>query len=85
MTMKKATERYDLQTGELSGEYASHSEKKLSQLKGVFADETAFAAMDGEQLVYEVSAHMAVKEGTPGGLFSAPAPFTPAGWGTNIS
>lgn len=69
MTMKKATERYDLQTGELSGEYASHSRKKLSQLKGVFADGTAFAAMDGEQLVYEVSAHMAVKEGTPGGLF----------------
>ncbi len=69
MTIKEAGERYNLQTGELSGQYASHSQKKLSQLAGVFADAEAFSAMDGEQPVYEVDAHMAVEEGTSGGLF----------------
>ncbi len=69
MEIKKSTERYDLQTGRLEGENASFSQKKLFQLEGVFDDETAFRAMDGQQLVYEVSSHAAVKEGTPGGLF----------------
>lgn len=69
MEIKKTTERYDLETGKLEGENASFSRKKLSQLQGVFADEKAFQAMDGEQSVYEVSSHAAVPEGTSGGLF----------------
>ena len=69
MEIKKCLTDYDLTTGALTGECASHSEKKLSQLASVFEDTAAFQAMDGEQLVYEVTSHMAVEEGTPGGLF----------------
>ncbi|HIZ55009.1 MAG TPA: glucose-6-phosphate isomerase [Firmicutes bacterium] len=69
MKLNESTEHYNLHNGCLEGKYAVFSQKKLAQLKGVFADEQAFAAKDGEEIVYEVSSHTVVPEGTPGGLF----------------
>lgn len=69
MEIREAAARYELQTGAITGEGVVHSQKKLRQLQGMFADEAARQGMDGEQVVYEVSAQMAVPEGTPGGLF----------------
>lgn len=53
----------------LKGDGVVESVKLLKQLNGVFADEDAFSRLDPETLVYDVQAHLPVKEGTPGGLY----------------
>lgn len=59
----------DPSTGRLSGNDIIESEKRIGQLGGVFADREAFGNLDADMLVYNVQAHCAVPEGTPGGLF----------------
>lgn len=59
----------ELLTGRLGGEMLSESKRTLGELPNVFANENARAAMDQQTVVYEVQSHMAVAEGTPGGLF----------------
>jgi glucose-6-phosphate isomerase, archaeal len=53
----------------LQGEGIAHTEKRIKHLGGVFKDETIRLSMDQEKLVYQVQAHLPVKEGTPGGLY----------------
>ncbi len=53
----------------LEGEGVVESTKLLRQLEGVFADVDAFKKLHPDTLVYNVQAHLPVKEGTPGGLF----------------
>lgn len=43
--------------------------RSIKDLKGIFQDEAAFQASDPEQVAYEVSSHMTVAEGIPGGLY----------------
>ncbi|MCH5353742.1 MAG: glucose-6-phosphate isomerase [Acutalibacter sp.] len=69
MEIKKSLTTYDLKTGTLSGEETSHAAKRLSDVAGIFGDQAVAAAMDPNTIVYEVDSHMAVQEGTPGGLF----------------
>ena len=59
----------DLLSGYLSGDNISESKRTLGDLKNVFQDEAARAQMSPATIVYEVQSHMAVKDGTPGGLF----------------
>ena len=59
----------DLLSGYLSGDNISESKRTLGDLKNVFQDEAARAQMNPATIVYEVQSHMAVKDGTPGGLF----------------
>jgi glucose-6-phosphate isomerase, archaeal len=58
-----------LESWKLVGQGVAVSEKKLKDLKGLFADEEARRLMDPETKVYTVQAYMPVAEGTPGGLF----------------
>ena len=69
MKIEKAAARTDLRTGAVFGEKVRHSTKRLGQLAGLFADETARAAMDADVAVYDVEWHEPAPEGTPGGLF----------------
>jgi glucose-6-phosphate isomerase, archaeal len=55
--------------GELEGKNVIHSIKKIDQLKNIFRDEAARAAMPPSTIVYEVTAHLPVAAGTEGGLF----------------
>ncbi|MEI8093102.1 MAG: glucose-6-phosphate isomerase family protein [Spirochaetales bacterium] len=55
-------------TGRLSGEI-TESVKTLAELKNVFANESARAALDQSITAYSVQMHAVVPEGTPGGLF----------------
>ena len=57
----------DLANGNISGD-VSESVRKLKDLKGIFADEAAFAAMDPETVAYRVQMHDAEKNGVEGGL-----------------
>ena len=52
----------------LQGEGIITSEKRIKHLVSVFADESERLQMDQESLVYEVQAHIPVREGSPGGL-----------------
>lgn len=54
--------------GALAGDMAV-GVKRLSELKGVFADEFARASMPQDAVIYTVHSHVAEREGTPGGLF----------------
>ena len=58
------------------------SVKKLGQLKGLFADETAFAQMDPETVVYRVWWWEPVAPGTEGGLFWGTTEILPGKVGT---
>ncbi len=69
MEITPASVFLDIASGLLKGDRIITSEKKLSQLKGVFKDETIRASMDQNIIAYSVQAWMPVKEGTPGGLF----------------
>lgn len=53
----------------LTGEGISESKKYIKDLSGVFKDEKALQALDPDFMVYNVQAHLPVKEGTPGGLY----------------
>ncbi|HRH50881.1 MAG TPA: glucose-6-phosphate isomerase family protein [Panacibacter sp.] len=55
--------------GTLSGTNLIHSEKRIAQLKNIFADEAARSAMDQNTLVYSVQAILPVEQGTEAGLF----------------
>jgi glucose-6-phosphate isomerase len=68
MTNMPKTE-IDIASWAFKGEGVTESRRVLGDLKGVFADEAARAAMDQGQTVYEVQMHAAVPEGTPCGLF----------------
>ena len=59
----------DLLSGYLRGDNISESKRTLGDLKNVFQGEAARAQMSPATIVYEVQSHMAVKDGTPGGLF----------------
>lgn len=59
----------NLENWQLSGKEVIASEKYISQLVNIFADEAARLNMDQQTLVYHVQAHLPVNEGTPGGLF----------------
>ncbi|TLX78137.1 glucose-6-phosphate isomerase [Labilibacter sediminis] len=54
---------------QLEGEEIVHAERKLSDIAGIFQDESARASMDQDQFAYEVDCHFPVEEGTLGGLF----------------
>lgn len=69
MEIKRSLTAYDLTNGTLSGEETAHAAKKISDVAGIFHDKAATAGMDPNTVVYEVDSHMAVPEGTPGGLF----------------
>ena len=58
-----------LLSGYLIGDNISESKRTLGDLKNVFQNEAARAQMNPAAIVYEVQSHMAVKDGTPGGLF----------------
>ena len=60
---------FDALAGSLSGKEVTRGGKSIGQLKGVFADEDARAAMPQDTPAYNVVAHFPVSEGTPGGLF----------------
>ena len=75
----------DLLSGYLSGDNISESKRTLGDLKNVFQDEAARAQMNPATIVYEVQSHMAVKDGTPGGLSSARATSCPVRSAANTS
>lgn len=54
---------------ELIGENVEKITRKISDLRGIFEDETAFEAMNPDLIAYYVSSTFPVREGTPGGLF----------------
>lgn len=57
----------NLENGAISGE-VTQSRRVLSDLAGIFANEAARAAMDQDEVVYNVQMHDCEKEGTQGGL-----------------
>lgn len=59
----------DFESGHLQGDAVLHSERRLEDLVGLFADEAARESMDGKTLAYRVEMHEAEKEGVEGGLF----------------
>lgn len=69
MKIEKALTVYDLETGALSGKSTGSAQKKLGEIMSIFADQQAAETMDPDTVVYEVSTHTEVPEGTPGGLF----------------
>jgi len=69
LEITKPLHSVDLKTWALCGEGIIESQKLLSQLPNVFADEAERSKMNQQTLVYHVQAHMPAKEGTPGGLY----------------
>jgi glucose-6-phosphate isomerase len=59
----------NLESWGITGEGITVGQKRLKDLKGVFADEKARLMLDAETLVYTVQALQPVSEDTPGGLF----------------
>ncbi|MCC6681988.1 MAG: cupin domain-containing protein [Phycisphaeraceae bacterium] len=56
-------------SGELQGAKVTQQQRTLADLAGVFADQVAWAAMDGKQLVYRVQLYLPVPDNAEGGLF----------------
>ena len=69
MTSAAPSLHFDPLSGQLSGGPISESQRVLGDLKGLFANEGARAAMDQARLAYKVQCHFPVADGTPGGLF----------------
>ncbi|NJN24583.1 MAG: cupin domain-containing protein [Cyclobacteriaceae bacterium] len=56
-------------TGQLSGNSIGEKTARIADLKGIFADEAARAALPQDMLAYHVQYYFPVAEGTEGGLF----------------
>lgn len=67
--IQKTCTRYDLQTGNITGADVVHAKKHLGDIIGIFENKEAALNMKPDTVVYEVSSHCAVSEGTAGGLF----------------
>ncbi len=67
----------DWSNGSLDVAGMRSSIKKLGQLKSLFADESAFASMDPETIVYRVWWWEPVPAGTEGGLFWGTTEISP--------
>lgn len=61
--------RVDPVRGDLQGPGLITSERHLGDLQGVFEDEASRQALPADCLVYRVTAHMPVSQGTEGGLY----------------
>jgi glucose-6-phosphate isomerase, archaeal len=59
----------DMVSGIMKGHAVTLQQRRMSDLKGVFADEQARLAMPPDQLAYEVQMYTPVPDGTEGGLF----------------
>jgi glucose-6-phosphate isomerase len=59
----------DLSSGALRGQPVSKQQRTIGDLKGIFADEEARAAMPQGMIAYEVEMFQPIAEGTVGGLF----------------
>lgn len=70
----------NLENGTISGE-VTQSKRILSDLAGIFADEAARAAMDQDQVIYNVQMHECEKEGTAGGLLFGTSLINPGNVG----
>jgi glucose-6-phosphate isomerase len=55
--------------GRLVGEGIESLVRPVSSLKGIFEDEAAFFKLPQDEIAYEVSSHLPLPEGTPGGLY----------------
>lgn len=53
----------------LAGEGVEKITRKVKDLRGIFQDDESFSAMNQEEVAYEVSSYLPVREGTPGGLY----------------
>lgn len=53
----------------LKGTDVIHKTTRVKDLKGLYQDEEARAALDQETVLYDVDAHLPVADGTEGGLF----------------
>lgn len=53
----------------LKGDNVKYSERRLGDLKSVFADEESWEAMDKDTLAYKVSSLEIAPQGTPGDLY----------------
>lgn len=53
----------------LVGDGVENITRRIKDLKGIFKDEEAFGQMNPDEVAYEVSSFLPVKEGTPGGLY----------------
>jgi len=60
---------FDGTTGILAGTPVVEDRRTIGDLKGVFADDAAWAALDPETLAYSVQCYFPVPNGTEGGLF----------------
>lgn len=60
---------FDSATGILHGATVVEDRRTLGELKGVFADESAWSEMDPATLAYGVRCYFPVPDGTEGGLF----------------
>ncbi|MFZ4724460.1 MAG: glucose-6-phosphate isomerase family protein [Paludibacter sp.] len=69
MKIEMPQQTIDLATWKLVGDELIESQKTIGQLVNVFADEQIRQSMNQELLVYNVQAHLPVKEGTEGGLY----------------
>ncbi len=67
--MTSAVQFHSYGSGELRGSAVRQQQRVLADLAGVFADQAAWAAMDGRQLAYRVQLYLPVADGTEGGLF----------------
>jgi glucose-6-phosphate isomerase len=64
----------DWSSGHVSGAAVQRAERRLGDLRGLFADEAARAALPQERLAYATECAFPVPEGSAGGLF----------WGTTF-
>jgi len=60
---------FDSNSGALSGKHIGEKTARIRDLKGIFINESARAALPQDQLVYHVQYYFPVSENTEGGLF----------------
>jgi glucose-6-phosphate isomerase len=69
LKISKSPVEFGLNDLSLIGEPVINQQRKLKDIRGIFADEKVCSEMDMEQLAYTVQAWQPVADGTPGGLF----------------
>lgn len=69
MKVREASIYCDYTSGNLRGECVKCSQKRLSELPGIFEDEEAFQRMNADEIIYHVQVHDNGENGKNGGLF----------------
>src|SRR6218665_988780 len=68
-TILKPSQFFKITRGSMEGSEVANSQRTLGEMASYYMDQAALQKLDPNEIIYRVQSHMAVPEGSPGGIY----------------